>query len=162
MADVSALQLEQLYYPAGELIINWSVLDYQLVLIVAALYQNDRGKSLEDQLPREFGRRVRFLRKCISRFPQLQPFATDMRNMLTAAKELVIVRDTLVHGAVSGYDERDKYYSFKRPDIDKNDDMHQINTIRMTLDDIRDYVAQSQTLMTFAIQIAEHLVDSLP
>ena len=107
MADVSALQLEQLYYPAGELIINWSVLDYQLVLIVAALYQNDIGKSLEDRLPREFSRRVRFLGKCISRFPQLQPFAGDMRNMLAAAKELAVVRDTLVHGAVSNYDERD-------------------------------------------------------
>ena len=72
MADVSALQLEQLYYPAGELIINWSVLDYQLVIIVAVLYQNNIGRSLVGQLPREFSRRVRFLRKCISRFPQLQ------------------------------------------------------------------------------------------
>jgi hypothetical protein len=52
MSDISALELEQLYYPAGELIINWSVFDYQLVLIVAALYQNDIGKSIEAQLPR--------------------------------------------------------------------------------------------------------------
>jgi len=162
MADITALHLDKLYYPVGELIINWSVFDHQLVLIVAILYQNDTGRSLERQLPREFSRRIRFLRKCITRFPQLSQYADGMRNMLDAAKEVSIVRDALVHGAVSSYDKKDQCYSLKKLDIAKTDDMHEAKTIRMTLEDVQEYVIQSQSLMSFAIQISDHLANALP
>ena len=40
--------------------------------------------------------------------------------------------------------------------------MHEVTTVKMTLDDIHDYVVQSQKLMTFAVKIAHHLAESIP
>jgi hypothetical protein len=162
MKDPKQLHLEALFYPVGELIINWSLFDYQLVVMVAVLYSTEIGKSLEKQLPREFGRRIRFLRKCISRVPELQPYATNFKNMLTSAKAMVVVRDTLVHGVLQGYNSKDQLYSFQRPEIDKSDDIHVIDTVKMTLETIKGHASVSQDLLSFALQISEYLLKTFP
>jgi hypothetical protein len=77
--------------------------------------------------------------------------------MLMTAKEMVIVRDAFVHGAVSNYDKTDQRYSFVKLDIDKPEDIHVANTVRMTLDDIQAHVVISQDLMAFAIKVTDYL-----
>jgi hypothetical protein len=157
MPNISAARLEALFQPIGELIINWSLLDSQIVKMVAVLYHTETGRSLQSEIPREFSRRVRFLRKCASKMPELSGFSNDIRRMLTTAKEMVVVRDAFVHGAVSNYDEIDQRYSFVKLDIDKHEDIHVANTVRMTLDDIQAHVVVSQDLMAFAIKVTDYL-----
>jgi hypothetical protein len=154
---LSAERLEALFRPIGELIINWSLLDSQIVKMVAILYHTETGRSLAPDIPREFSRRVRFLRKCVSKSPELSNFVNDMRRMLATAKEMVVVRDAFVHGAVSHYDETDQRYSFVKLDIDKTEDIHVANIIRMTLDDIEAHVVVSQDLMAFAIKVTDYV-----
>jgi hypothetical protein len=155
--DITASRIKPLFRPVGELIINWSVLDSQLIKIVAILYRTDIGKRLESELPREFSRRLRFLRKCVSKTPELAKFAEDIKRMLSTAKQMVVVRDALVHGAISKYDKADGRYHFVKLDIDKEDDIHIANTVRMTLDDIQAHVLVSQDLMSFAIKVTDYL-----
>jgi hypothetical protein len=162
MPDITAAQLEPLYRPIGELIVNWSVLDSQFIKMIAILYQTDQGKALQKQLPREFSRRLRFLRKCATKFPALSRHADDLRRALTVAKEVAIVRDALVHGAISNFDETDQRYSFVKLDVDKSGDIHMANTVRMTRDDINAHVVASQDLMAFAIKVTDHLVQAFP
>jgi hypothetical protein len=137
MNPPSALELEPLFSPVGELVINWSLLDSQFVKITAILYHSEMGKELEKQLPFEFGRRMRFLRKCASRFPELSNHVKDFKRMITYAKEMVVLRNALIHGAVSSFDESDQRYSFVKLDIGKSEDIHVANTVRMTLEDIQ-------------------------
>ena len=157
MPNISAARLEALFRPIGELIINWSLLDSQIVKMVAILYHTETGRSLQSEIPREFSRRVSFLRKCASKIAELSNFAEDIRRMLTTAKEMVIVRDAFVHGAVSNYDKTDQRYLFVKLDMDKPEDIHVANTVRMTLDDVQAHVVVSQDLMAFAIKGTDYL-----
>jgi hypothetical protein len=154
---VSALQLEALFCPVGELIINWSLLDSQIVKIVAIIYHAAEGKQQEAQMPFEFKRRVKFLRRCVSRIPALSVFVNDINKLITTATELTIVRDAIIHGAISAYDEKDRSYSFVKLDIDRADNLHIANTVKMTLADIETSVVESQTTMKAAIALSQRL-----
>ena len=46
---------------------------------------------------------------------------------------------------------------FVKLDMDKPEDIHVANTVRMTLDDVQAHVVVSQDLMAFAIKVTDYL-----
>ena len=158
---ITAALLEPLYPAVGEFIVNWSIFNSQIVKIVAAIYHAAGGKHHADKkMPFEFGRRARFLRKCIKQIDALAPFAEDIEKILTEAKELQVLRDAIIHGAVSTYDSETERYSFVKLDIDQSDDMHVANSINTGLADIRGAVVDTQSAMTLAILLSKRIFDT--
>lgn len=158
--NLTAETLAPLCPLAGELIINWSLMDSIIVKMVAAIYHAAGGKHEHPTMPFEFSRRVKFLRRCVKKIPALAPFASEMNEITRIAKVLLPIRDFIIHGAISAYDPDRQVYTFEKLDIDYSDNMHEANRLHVRLTDLDDAIAGIQKITPMAAALADRLVET--
>lgn len=158
--DPTEPEIAALYQPVGELVLNWSVWDSMIVKIVALVFQSTGGKHQEPKIPFEFKRRIKFLRRCVNRIDALKPFAPEMAAILTNAKILSKIRDSIVHGALSKFDPETGRYEFVKLDILKNENIHEGNTLLITIENMREMAERCQAGYARSAAIALRLADT--
>lgn len=96
-------EFESLCTAIGFIELNWALLEQSLDNWVAIIFHDVDGKPLayEERLPREFGRKARFLKRCFKKLSPLQPFAEEGLLILEKAKTLSATRHDLSHGVAT-------------------------------------------------------------
>lgn len=117
--------MPSLFANVGMIVMSWSFIENSLDAWTAIAFHDCNGVSIERELPRQFDRKVRFLRKCFNRLPELAPWKDECLRFLGRAKELAEIRHYMVHGTLSDFDEKnDESFTFQKIDLDENKTQH--------------------------------------
>lgn len=111
-----------IYATIGMIVVNWAFVESILSMWTAIAYSDARGDKLANgNMPRNFSDKVKYLRKCINSLPAFADEVEEMRTYVDRAKKLSNIRDHIVHGTLSDYDEaNDEMFTFVKADVGKD------------------------------------------
>lgn len=147
----------------GMVVLNWSFVENNLDHWTAIAYADFGGSSIEAELPRQFGRKVKFLRKCFRRIPELSTFQDECTTYIDRAEAISTTRHYLVHGVLKGFDP-ENYESFTFAKIDVSEDKNDHVVGELTIPgakllavglELLDMIGKGQSLSTRLIKAAE-------
>lgn len=160
--DFPTQALLDLYAVTGELVIHWGQLEASMQATIAMVYHDFGGKEVEPKLPVPFLRRMKFLKECFNKRPELAQFAEDARAIRGKAKELSFVREYLSHGYLSLFDPETGIYTFRRLDPDEDDSIHVESIFKATVQELLDKTAQIGSLCDLSHKLNRRLADACP
>lgn len=161
MADtISGKPLLDLYSVAGELAIQWGLFEASMVSTISMVYQDLDGKTVEKQLPVSFKKRMEFLKRCFNQIPKLAPYSAEARAIRSKAKELVFIRNFIIHGYLSDHDPQTLIYTFGRLDTE-DDQTHIENTLQTRLTDLMGASSEIYVLFDKSHALNERLMEAI-
>ena len=107
-----------------------------------------------------FKRQRKFLRLCFRAIVGLAPFADEGSAILDAMADLGSFRNTVVHGAVCGFEQSTGRYTFIRLDLVDGGTVHEANTVTTTLLDLRGAVVEIQALTRRAMALEHGIMNA--
>jgi hypothetical protein len=125
-----------LFPSVGSLVICWSLLEQSVESWVALIYHAPGGNVGYKKIPFMLNAKLTFLRERFTDLAALQSFSQEGLRLLNEVERLSKIRDILVHGAISDFDEATGRLKFVRLGIDKADNMHQAKDDHLTLHEI--------------------------
>jgi hypothetical protein len=160
--DFSTQELMDLYAVVGKLVIQWGMLEASMAATISIVYHQYGGKELSSLIPRNFAKRMDFLKLTFNQAPELAAYTVEARDLRSRVKELVIVRDFIAHGYLSGINRQTGEYIFGK--LDNNDDhsMHIQTMFRSTLVDLMAKTAQMGEILDISHGINARLVAGPP
>lgn len=144
----------------GMIVLNWSFVENSLDAWTSISFHDHNGESVERQIPRQFGRKVSFLRKCFRRLPSLAVHADEVSAYLDRAVALANVRNYVVHGTLSDFDPADESFLFVKIDISEDKRQHEFGELKILGTDL---IAAANELLVMASrghEITARLVQS--
>jgi hypothetical protein len=109
--------LDALFKAVGFVVIQWGQAEQSLDLIVSMLYQNLGGKELVKRIPVMLAPKLNYLRKCLSKIPQLREFQNDGDLLISKFEELSQKRHDVIHGAIASLSMEDGAFRFAKLDV---------------------------------------------
>src|SRR5947207_15346437 len=95
---------EEFFAAIGRLAISWSHIDTGLDFMIAVIYHNLGGHEIEEK-PWSLSRKLKFLRKCFSRFEslaRLKEICYPLLDEIAAASDM---RQKIIHGFIISHQE---------------------------------------------------------
>ena len=112
--------------------VNWSFVENSLDSWAASAFSSYGGNQIEKEMPRQFSRKVKFLRKCFNRLPGLSPFAAHSTAILERATALADTRHYVIHGVLAGFiADEDETFVFRKIDISDDKQSHVLGELRI-------------------------------
>jgi hypothetical protein len=154
--------MPSLFANIGMIVMNWSFVENSLDAWTAIAYQNCNGASVERELPRMFDRKVRFLRKCFNRLPELAPWKDDALHYLDRARALSETRHYVVHGVLSDFDkDHDESFTFQKIDLDENRTQHVIGSLTIPGEKLIDAANELLAMANQGHRISSSMLNAL-
>jgi len=144
--------MPSLFSCVGMIVVNWTFIENALDGWACAAFHDYPDLRVEKELPRQFGRKLDFLRKSFRRIPGLSPFESEALAFLDRARELSGVRDSVVHGTLSDFDPQDEVFTFSKIDLTKDKRQHVFGELRIRGADL---VSAADELLAMAAQAQE-------
>jgi hypothetical protein len=135
--DLEAM-MPYLFSTVGMIVMNWTFVENALDYWTAIAFQDHGGSKLEAEMPRQFDRKVRFLRRAFARLPSLAAFRDEALSHVNRAKQLSNVRHYVVHGCLGGFDAETETFTFSKIDVDQDKINHVVGQLRITGTDLND------------------------
>jgi hypothetical protein len=151
-----------LYPTVGSVVICWSLLEQSIESWVAIIYHAPGGNAGYKRIPFQLAPKLEFLRTRFSDLPTLQPFSQEGLDLLNKVEQMARIRDILVHGAISDFDQATSRLKFVRLGIDKTDNMHQTKEEYLTFQQILDAGKTILDINAATLKFGTHLMDHLP
>ncbi len=151
--------LESLFIAVGFIVIQWGQSEQALDLIVSTLSHAYHGKKAK-RLPVMLETKIAFVRKCIASTPEIEQSAEDIEALLQEFESLALVRNDLVHGAITSVTPSSRGFNFMKLDSDK-----EYNSARMVLLSRSDFPSLRRRLLQLAKEanrLARIVMDSRP
>jgi len=124
--------MPSLFSGVGMIVMNFAFVENALDAWTALAYHDFGGSRIEKEMPRQFGRKVTFLRKCFSRLDGLKPFSQEALAIVNRARELSDTRHYVAHGVLAGFDaEDDETFYFRKIDISDDKTEHVLGEMRL-------------------------------
>lgn len=124
--------MPSLFANIGMIVLNWNFAENNLDAWTALAYGGCGGSAIEKEIPRQFGRKVAFLRKAFNRLDPLKPFAAEALPYVERAKVLSDVRHYVAHGVLQGFDAADnETFIFQKLDISAEKTAHILGELRI-------------------------------
>jgi hypothetical protein len=103
--------------------VNWSLMESQLdrwcqVMYLIFKWRGKDGK--EKEIPRPYGRKVRFLRGGFAKIPALKKYSADGVSVLDRADTLSDTRHDLTHGVITSIESKDGKYFLENRKIQRD------------------------------------------
>jgi hypothetical protein len=158
--DLPDQALTDLYAVAGELVINWGMVEASLNTLINTLYKEYGGDVLEGKeqtIPVPFGRRIKYIKACFKGKGPLALYVEEARTVRSRAKQLSFVRDYIAHGYLHDYDRKTGVYTFGRLDTDEEDTVHVHTTFAATAVELMDYSGQMMKLFDLSHALVNKL-----
>ncbi|MCD1634144.1 hypothetical protein K7H91_10190 [Martelella mediterranea] len=124
--------IPDLYAMVGMVIANWTFVENSLDAWAAIAYHDHGGNKVEPELPRQFSRKVKFLRKCFNRLSSLAPFKEEALSLISKSEGLSEVRHYVAHGVLSDFDQSDESFRFIKIDMTSDKKQHIIGELHIT------------------------------
>ena len=153
--------IEPLCGAIGHMVLSWASVEACLDYNTAIIFQAAGGKHLDDQIPQALGRKLKFLRRCFSRLPMLEPFADEAHLYFEEAKRLSNTRNLVVHGVASKYDNTNKCFQFTMFELVDGRTMHKANQLWVPVRKILDEAIDCQELSRRLINFTNRLLQAI-
>jgi hypothetical protein len=95
---------EEFFGAIGRLTISWAHIETGIDFIVAVVYHDLGGDEIEEK-PWSLARKLKFLRKCFSKFPALEPLREVGFPLFTEIADALEMRQNIIHGFVLDHPE---------------------------------------------------------
>jgi hypothetical protein len=154
-----------LYAVAGELVIQWGMVEASLNTLISLIYKDYGGNELggeKQTIPVPFTRRIKYLKRCFKEIPALMPFAEEARTIRSQAKTLSFVRDYIAHGFLSTWNTETGVYTFGRLDTDEGDTIHVHTTYKATATELLAKTGQIMELFDLSHALVQKLLNAEP
>lgn len=154
--------LPSLYSAVGMIVTNWSFVENALDHWTAIVFDDFGGSRIEPEMPRMFGRKVKFLSKCFKRIDALSPFKDDALKVIQRASELSDMRHYIVHGVLSGFDAEDKEaFVFRKIDVSQDKKQHVLGEMRLPGTHLAIGATELLHMASFAQKVSVRLLDAI-
>jgi hypothetical protein len=153
--------LPALYSSIGMIVTNWSFVENALDHWTAIVFHDFGGSKIEAEMPRMFGRKVKFLSKCFRRIEALSPFKDDAMKVIRRACELSDMRHFVVHGVLSGFDAEDsETFVFRKIDVSEDKKQHLLGEMRLPGEHLVMGGTELINMASFAQKVSARLLDA--
>lgn len=120
--------IEKLFKAVGFVVIQWGFAEQSLDLIVVAIFHGFEKNLSLNRRPQNLRPKVDFLRKCFTKFPELEQFRTESDALLDRFIVAGEKRNDLVHGAITTISPENDAFMFLKIDV-KPKEHHQIRSV---------------------------------
>jgi hypothetical protein len=112
---------QPLFKVVGAIVIRWGLVDTLIASTCSVLFEKLGGHPTQTEPPRNFRRRLDYIRKCFRHQPKLAHLSAELSSIANAAGEIAGLRDAIMHGALTGYKPHNSnpVFRFTKLDIDK-------------------------------------------
>lgn len=93
--------------------VTWSMMEQNFDHWVQLIFRKLNGVAIENEPPRTFGNKVKFLRKSFNNIQELQKFKDDAINILDCANSIVDIRHNLTHAVINSMKSDNGRYLLK-------------------------------------------------
>ncbi len=158
--DIPEEIVEPLCSAIGHLILSWGMIDSNVTALVSIIYKQFGGNKIEPEIPRNWGRRIKFLKKCISRTDALHQIAPHILSKLDYAEKIEHLRTFVVHGTVKEYIPEDEHMLvFRKLDTSHDKQSHRDDTLAITTKAFLSYVTTANLLVGDLIKLNSSLIE---
>lgn len=151
-----------LFSCVGMIVVNWTFIENALDGWASVAFHDYPALRVEADLPRQFSRKVRFLRKSFRKIPGLAPFKDEAIRLLDRAKELQPIRDHMAHSTLSDYDPENGKFTFSNIGLSDDNRQHRFGELEIlqgnlvsVADELLAMVPQAQHLSLRLLQLSE-------
>jgi hypothetical protein len=121
-----------LFSGVGMIAMNFAFVENTLDAWTAFAYRDFGGSAIEQEMPRQLARKIKFLRKCFGRLDGLKPFATEALAIVNRTSELSDMRHYVIHGVLAGFDHEDnEAFYFRKIDISDDKTEHILGEMKL-------------------------------
>lgn len=144
------------------IVVQWVFVETALDYWCAIAFQDCGGDAIEAELPRQFKRKVRFLRKAFRQLPQLDRFQGEALPFIEAAVRISNIRHYVTHGALSGFDHADdETFIFNKMDVGEDKVSHIIGTLRIKGADLLAAGLELMELVKGTSDLTDRIMDAI-
>jgi hypothetical protein len=118
-ADIPVEMYEPLATAVGYLILAWGSAENTLGMMITVIYHDLGGKHVEREIPQNFSRKTKFLRRCFNNVAPLKPYAGEALLLLGEATRIEKIRTDIVHGYCADFVPATGKIAFMRLDSEK-------------------------------------------
>jgi hypothetical protein len=151
--------VEPLCAAVGHVVVNWALVEIGIDQWIAAIYRAGGDKRPDWRAPATLDRKIKFLRRCFSRFAGRSPLADEALALLDRAESLRITRHILVHGVLADYTPASGAFSFVKMDLNEWTTMEIADrldtTVTRILDDSEECIALAAAMTKFSHRLLD-------
>jgi len=160
------LLLSEAYAPLsgalGHVVLGWSFIETSFSHWIATIYKPLRADKIEREIPIQFKRKTKFLKRCFNQVTPLNAFRDEALDLINVAHQLNDHRNFLLHGVLSTYDRQDHEFKFVRLNVPKHDrQMHYAETRTYTIEKILEIGGECHETSTKCIDLSERLINEI-
>lgn len=104
---------DALYLAIGKFLVNWSVFEYEMYLLVKIIYANCQS-LIPDKFPDGIAGKIKLVERALSEEPRLSGIADEGRKLINDIWIHLELRHVMVHGSAA-YTENSSRVTFFRP-----------------------------------------------
>lgn len=151
--------LDPLYRSIGFFMTNWNLVDSLLDTWISVIYQSAGGKHVEKEIPKNFKRKITFLRRCFKRIEKLEPFREEALETVETVNHIGnTTRHVLAHGSLSKWDTDNETYHFRRFQLNEDKTKLKTEVSLVPGRQILEHGAKCAEMMPGMIQLSENLL----
>jgi hypothetical protein len=128
----SGSDLEALFKAIGFVVVQWGLAEAALDLMVASIFHFYGEHPLLKTRPRNLEPKIKFLRECFAKLPELQGFSAESEKLLQRFASAGTKRNDLVHGGIVERSVENNAFRFLKIDVSPKE-RHSIRSV--VLDD---------------------------
>jgi hypothetical protein len=144
----------------GFVVLNWSIIEQQIDIWVNVALIDYAIEIPRNGVPRAFRSKVKFLRACFEKSPELRPFASDGLALIQRASALSEDRHKLVHGVLSAPEPEDGVYHFSKVTYER--DGHSVRSFTFDPPAFSKLETDLGDLVTDSIEFGQKLAAPFP
>jgi len=114
--DISQEKLDRLCAPVGSLILAWSLIDVSVTRITVLIFSIARSRQPESRAPIMFKHRLKVIDRNFKTNTEFSAYANEWPDWRRQITHLQKLRDAIIHGYVSEYEEDGDAYIFHKLD----------------------------------------------
>jgi hypothetical protein len=112
--------IESLFKAVGFIAVQWGFVEQSLDLMLASIISCFDGDPLLEKRPQNLKPKVKLLRKCFTKFPELKQFSYESVGLLKRFLDIGEKRNDLMHGAIANISAKDSAFKFLKVDVSPN------------------------------------------
>jgi len=120
--------LESLFKTVGFITVQWGFAEQSLDLMMASIFHSFDGDPLLKKRPRYLEPKVKLLRKCFTKFPELHQFTAESDELLSRFLAIGKKRNDLIHGAIANLSAEEGAFKFLKVDVSPNE-QHSVRVV---------------------------------
>jgi hypothetical protein len=155
--------IRNLSHAVGHLAVHFGLFEFSLNGTIAVIHQTvAQPVSSQGELPFPLKERLRYVRTAAKLSSALQPYRSELMDLMVLAKRLSKTRNGVLHGYPGDYDPPTRTFTFVSLGLDRPDkSMHRAEEFVVSFPDLIDHGARAEELAARMAALCHRLADEV-